>query len=55
MICWAVKTPEGDIINYTIGDERRESIRAIKKYWGDWKKLYSQGFRCVKVRVEEVR
>jgi hypothetical protein len=54
MICWAVKTPEGDIIYYTICEERKNALEAMERYWGVWKKLYSQGFRCVKIHIKEV-
>ena len=59
---WAIKTPEGHIIQNAVGTDsalvkeefvsERGRYHEREFYW--YQDFYKQGYRCVKVRIEEV-
>jgi len=49
---WAIYTPEGKPIFWTIRDKRRDSIDALEgNDEGCWSKYRKQGWRCAPVEV----
>ena len=61
LTAWAVVGPDGVIDNYTISTTRREAIHhASLPAWGAggkeiWAWKVKQGYRCIKVRIEDVK
>ena len=55
LTAWAVVGPDGHIRKNTLGYLRRAAISAFC-YMDivEWPWYYKQGYRCVKVRIEEV-
>jgi len=55
---WAVKAPEGDILTSTICRHRRDAQYLFcddaDEAETSWPRYRKQGYRCVKVRIEEV-
>jgi len=52
---WIIKRPQGDFYLYTLSPIRKDCIQRFEEDdIGSWKRWYSRGFRCVKIRVVEV-
>jgi hypothetical protein len=56
---WCIFDPDKKPMLYTISSTRKASILAVEYPISfiscDWKELYSEGYRCKKVRISEVK
>lgn len=54
-VLWAVKTDDGCIITDTIAFKRSTSKSIMEHLGWNWNELHKEGYRIVKVRVEEAK
>ncbi len=56
LMAWTIKSPSGIFMLYTMGTKKKTAIRAMADRWGrTWEQLYGQGYRAIKVTIEEVK
>jgi len=55
IIAWMVKDIKGELRKSSLSYSRARAAKAFEYMSGvDWKVCYRQGFRVVKVRIEEI-
>lgn len=53
---WAIVDDSGMVLAWTISDTRKAVIEFIVENWSlTWKTIKRQGFRCVKLKLTEVK
>jgi hypothetical protein len=53
-IMWTIKRPDGTLFMTLISSRRRFAIQEFVTWYGEWAPRYREGYRCIRVKVQEV-
>jgi hypothetical protein len=58
ILAWAIKAPDGgvftDSVSHDEGTAKRRFLNEITMFYSVWRVAERDGYRCVRVRVEEI-